>query len=92
MSEQGKGVFIGAYIPPELKAALQERAWLNHRTLSQEIALLLDESARRPTLPSTHRQLHCLRCGHQWTPRVEGEPQNCPACNSPYWNRERKRA
>ena len=32
----------------------------------------------------------CLRCGHEWIKRVEN-PVFCPACRSPYWNRERIR-
>ena len=32
-----KGVFIGAYVPNQLKEALQQRAKAEHRTLSQEI-------------------------------------------------------
>lgn len=31
----------------------------------------------------------CERCGHQWTPRVK-QPQHCPYCNSPYWDRPRQ--
>jgi len=33
----------------------------------------------------------CNRCGHSWIPRIEKEPKNCPKCNSPYWNKERKK-
>ena len=41
----------------------------------------------------------CLRCGHEWIPRVElsqleGElkkkPRICPNCKSAYWDLERK--
>lgn len=34
----------------------------------------------------------CLRCGHQWIPRVmtETEPTICPKCKSPYWNKPRR--
>lgn len=41
----------------------------------------------------------CLRCGHEWIPRVELEqlkgeikdkPRICPNCKSAYWDRERK--
>ena len=32
-----KGVFIGAYVPHELKESLRRRAAAEHRTLSQEI-------------------------------------------------------
>jgi hypothetical protein len=30
----------------------------------------------------------CNRCGHTWTLRVPN-PQSCPNCHSPYWNKER---
>lgn len=33
----------------------------------------------------------CNRCGHVWIPRKENEPERCPKCNSPYWNKKRKR-
>ena len=33
--------------------------------------------------------LQCTRCGHRWKPR-NGNPNVCPKCNSPYWNKERK--
>lgn len=39
------GVFIGAYVPKELKDSLNRRAKSNHRTLSQEITKLLYEAA-----------------------------------------------
>ena len=32
----------------------------------------------------------CLRCGHEWLPRVEEQPRQCPRCKSPYWDKERK--
>lgn len=34
----------------------------------------------------------CLRCGHEWIPRKEDAPKNCPnpKCKSPYWNKPRK--
>jgi predicted nucleic acid-binding Zn-ribbon protein len=31
----------------------------------------------------------CGRCGHTWTPKGGRIPKRCPACTSPYWNRER---
>lgn len=33
----------------------------------------------------------CSRCGHKWVPR-EGveEPQTCPKCKSPYWDKPRR--
>ena|SRR2546429_386307 len=33
----------------------------------------------------------CSRCGHEWVPR-EGveQPQVCPKCKSPYWDRPRQ--
>lgn len=41
----------------------------------------------------------CLRCGHEWIPRVELEqlkselkekPRICPKCKSAYWDLEKK--
>lgn len=33
----------------------------------------------------------CERCDHEWIPReVDVEPEACPSCKSPYWNRPRK--
>ncbi len=46
-----KGVFIGAYVPAELKKALQQRASSEHRTLSQEITRILEEAVKGPRLP-----------------------------------------
>ena len=39
-----KGVFIGAYVPAELKLKLERRARAEHRTVSQEIAFILTEA------------------------------------------------
>lgn len=39
-----KGVFIGAYVPSELKESLRIRASSDHRTLSQEITRILLEA------------------------------------------------
>ena len=46
-----KGVFIGAYVPAELKRALQDRATSDHRTLAQEITRILEEAVKGPRLP-----------------------------------------
>ncbi|MCA1594222.1 MAG: hypothetical protein LC754_16665 [Acidobacteria bacterium] len=46
-----KGVFIGAYVPADLKKSLQQRAASEHRTLSQEITRILEESVRGARLP-----------------------------------------
>jgi len=32
-------------------------------------------------------KLKCNRCGHRWVPRKE-KIKLCPACHSPFWNRE----
>lgn len=37
-----KGVFIGAYVPAELKRALKQKAASEHRTLSQQITRILE--------------------------------------------------
>ena len=46
-----KGVFIGAYVPNELKESLRRRAALEHRTLSQEITRILVEAVHGKGLP-----------------------------------------
>ena len=37
-------------------------------------------------------KLRCKRCAHTWIRRMETLPVKCPACASPYWNKERKSA
>ena len=46
-----KGVFIGAYVPNELKESLRRRAAAEHRTLSQEITRILTEAVHGRNLP-----------------------------------------
>jgi hypothetical protein len=46
-----KGVFIGAYVPRDLKETLQRRAASEHRTLSQEITRILTEAVHGKQLP-----------------------------------------
>jgi hypothetical protein len=46
-----KGVFIGAYVPNELKESLRRRAAMEHRTLSQEITRILVEAVHGRGLP-----------------------------------------
>ena len=36
--------------------------------------------------------LKCKRCGHSWHPNRPKLPKVCPACCSPYWNKEYSRA
>lgn len=47
-----KGVFIGAYVPLELKESLRRRAAAEHRTLSQEITRILTEAVHGRGVPS----------------------------------------
>jgi plasmid stability protein len=47
-----KGVFIGAYVPNELKESLKRRAATQHRTLSQEITRILVEAVHGQGLPT----------------------------------------
>lgn len=47
-----KGVFIGAYVPNELKESLRRRAAAEHRTLSQEITRILIEAVHGKSLPA----------------------------------------
>jgi hypothetical protein len=46
-----KGVFIGAYVPNDLKESLRRKAAAEHRTLSQEITRILTEAVHGKTLP-----------------------------------------
>lgn len=32
--------------------------------------------------------LQCKRCNHTWRKRTR-KPKMCPACKSPYWNKEK---
>lgn len=32
--------------------------------------------------------LQCKRCNHMWRKRTR-KPKMCPACKSPYWNRDK---
>ena len=36
-------------------------------------------------------RLECKRCGHDWLPRIEGHPEQCPKCRSYYWDTEPKK-
>ena len=36
-------------------------------------------------------KLTCSRCGHEWIPRQEEAPRQCPGCKSPYYDRPRVR-
>ena len=47
-----KGVFMGAYVPNELKESLRRRAAAEHRTLSQEITRILVEAVHGKGLPA----------------------------------------
>ena len=47
-----KGVFIGAYVPNELKESLRRRAALEHRSLSLEITRILIEAVHGQSLPA----------------------------------------
>ena len=33
---------------------------------------------------------HCKRCEHEWMPRTN-HPKFCPHCNSPYWDKPKRR-
>jgi len=47
-----KGVFIGAYVPNDLKESLRRKAASEHRTLSQEITRILTEAVHGRGLPA----------------------------------------
>jgi len=33
----------------------------------------------------------CKRCKHEWAGRLSRPPRVCPACNSPYWNKSKRK-
>ncbi len=46
-----------------------------------------------PRVPITVMGFRCERCTHEWIPRdAEEEPAVCPRCDSPHWDRPRKKA
>ena len=36
-------------------------------------------------------RLQCTRCEYSWYPKSERRPQRCARCNSPYWDRQRRK-
>ena len=38
-----------------------------------------------------NNNLSCNRCGHIWFPRSTNKPKWCPKCNSPYWDKLRRK-
>src|SRR5438477_12080709 len=60
-----KGVFIGAYVPNELKESLRRRAAAEHRTLSQEITRILTEAIHGRNLPACSIDRRTLN-SHTW--------------------------
>ncbi len=95
--ENPKDVFIGSYVPEELKKALREQAASNHRSLSQEMILLLEQAARAEEPPQeiSPATFTCLRCTRSWNPPPGTSraalPKRCKHCKSPLWNTERRR-
>jgi hypothetical protein len=44
-------------------------------------------------VPITVMGCRCERCDYEWIPRdLQVEPEACPKCKSPYWNKPRKHA
>lgn len=41
-------------------------------------------------VPEIESKLICKRCGYEWPPRINTLPKRCPACQSRYWNKERR--
>ena len=78
-----KGVFIGAYVPNELKESLRRRAAIEHRTLSQEITRILIEAVHGQGLPTGSVD---RRTGQQSIPRrrATDPPERRRADDLPY--------
>lgn len=34
------------------------------------------------------RSVQCLRCQHEWLPRIDGRPMQCPRCKSTTWDKQ----
>jgi len=68
---------------------IQQRFWL---VLEEMRKALKDNKKLYLVLTDEDPQLHCKRCTHSWLPRSNHLPQNCPKCNSPYWNKDYSRA
>ncbi len=46
-----------------------------------------------PRVPITVMGYRCELCEHEWIPRdLERDPEVCPKCKSPYWDRPKKKA
>ena len=47
-----------------------------------------------PKVKMTVWGYRCERCGHEWLPTKQGqpEPKVCPKCKSPYWDTPRRNA
>ena len=44
-------------------------------------------------VPITVMGYHCERCTHEWIPKSQKkEPNVCPKCKSPYWDKPRRKA
>ena len=49
------------------------------------------EGVKMARVPITVMGCRCERCDYEWIPRdLAVEPEACPKCKSPYWNKPRK--
>ena len=46
-----QGVYLGAYVPTELKKKLKQQAAQQHRTLSQEVIRILTKAVYKKAVP-----------------------------------------
>ncbi|MBC7798717.1 MAG: hypothetical protein H7Z37_17750 [Pyrinomonadaceae bacterium] len=79
-----KGVFIGAYVPLELKESLRRRAATEHRTLSQEITRILTEAVHGTGLPTgsvDRRNLKTIPRRRATDPMPRRRVEDLPAIN-----------
>jgi len=37
------------------------------------------------------KKCKCKKCNHEWYPRSEKTPVQCPACKNPNWNKDEKK-
>lgn len=88
-------VRLGAFRDDDRKAHFVEKSQVaekkRKKSLASDSVSLYSASAMAKL---TISELKCTRCGHKWYPRKPQKPRNCAnkMCNSPYWDRPRRKA
>lgn len=77
----------------ELEMNLNKEEFSKYLDVLEEAGKLPKEGIEKLRRMNDERiePLSCTRCHHSWIPRSKNIPKVCPSCNSPYWNKERRR-